>query len=194
MNKAYIVLIAAAVVVGVVGWMQWFDDEPAHSDDAAGTLKIPTFSAEAEAGQALFEENCMTCHGRHATGSDQGPPLVHRIYEPNHHADISFRLAVRNGVRAHHWPFGNMAPVEGVSDVAWRRRDQDHALRARASASQRHPVSRYPGRFRPETTLAGRESHRGRGGSQPAKPPPHPPATALPLASAAPGPLGLRHE
>ena len=116
MNRAYIVLIAAAVVVGVVGWMQWFDDEPAHSDDAAGTLKIPTFSAEAEAGQALFEENCMTCHGRHATGSDQGPPLVHRIYEPNHHADISFRLAVRNGVRAHHWPFGNMAPVEGVSD------------------------------------------------------------------------------
>ena len=58
----------------------------------------------------------MTCHGRHATGSDQGPPLVHRIYEPNHHADIAFRLAVRNGVRAHHWPFGNMAPVEGVSD------------------------------------------------------------------------------
>ena len=115
-KNAYIVAIAAAVIVGVVGWMQWFDDEPAHSGDAAGTLSIPTFSAEAEAGQVLFEENCMTCHGRHATGSDQGPPLVHRIYEPNHHADIAFRLAVRNGVRAHHWPFGNMAPVEGVSD------------------------------------------------------------------------------
>ena len=116
MNKAYIVLIAAAVVVGVVGWMQWFDDEPAHSGDAAATLTIPTFSTEATAGHALFEENCMTCHGRHATGSDQGPPLVHRIYEPNHHGDMSFRLAVRKGVRAHHWPFGNMPPVEGVSD------------------------------------------------------------------------------
>ena len=191
MNKAYIVLIAAAVVVGVVGWMQWFDDEPAHSDDAAGTLKIPTFSAEAEAGQALFEENCMTCHGRHATGSDQGPPLVHRIYEPNHHGDMSFRLAVRNGVRAHHWPFGNMAPVEGVSR---RRRDQDHALRARACRRPTASFETVPGPIPPRNDLAGRESHRGRGDSQPAKPPPLPPATALPLASAAPGPLGLRHE
>ena len=115
-NKLYIVALAAAAIVGVVGWMQWFDDDPAHSGDAATTLTIPTFSAEAGAGQALFEENCMACHGRHASGSDQGPPLVHKIYEPNHHADISFVLAVRNGVRAHHWKFGNMAPVEGVSD------------------------------------------------------------------------------
>ena len=115
-DKLYIVALAAAAIVGVVGWMQWFDDDPAHSGDAATTLAIPTFSAEAAAGQALFAENCLACHGRHASGSDQGPPLVHRIYEPNHHADISFILAVRNGVRAHHWKFGNMAPVEGVSD------------------------------------------------------------------------------
>lgn len=115
-DKLYIVALAAAAIAGVVGWMQWFDDDPAHSGDAATTLTVPAFSTEAEAGQALFEENCMACHGRHASGSDQGPPLVHRIYEPNHHADISFILAVRNGVRAHHWPFGNMAPVEGVSD------------------------------------------------------------------------------
>jgi hypothetical protein len=25
-------------------------------------------------------------------------------------------LAVKNGVRAHHWRFGDMPPVEGVSD------------------------------------------------------------------------------
>lgn len=108
--------LAAAAIVGVVAWTQWFGGEPAHSDGAAVTITIPTLSAEAQAGQALFEENCMACHGPHATGSDQGPPLVHLIYEPNHHADISFVLAVRNGVRAHHWPFGNMAPVDGISD------------------------------------------------------------------------------
>ena len=38
------------------------------------------------------------------------------IYEPNHHGDMSFRLAARQGVRAHHWDFGNMPPVEGVTD------------------------------------------------------------------------------
>ena len=44
------------------------------------------------------------------------PPLVHKIYEPNHHGDLSFQLAAKNGVRAHHWPFGNMPPIEGVSE------------------------------------------------------------------------------
>ena len=115
-DKLFLVALAAVAIVGAVGWMQWFEGEPAHSGDAAETITIPTFSAEAKAGRSLFEENCMTCHGKHATGSDQGPPLVHIIYEPNHHADISFIFAVRNGVRAHHWRFGNMAPVEGVSD------------------------------------------------------------------------------
>ena len=115
-DKAYIVVIAAAVVVGVVGWMQWFDDDHAEHNDGEATLTVPTLTAKAAAGAALFEENCMTCHGQNAAGTEQGPPLVHRIYEPNHHGDASFRLAVKNGVRAHHWPFGNMAPVDGVSD------------------------------------------------------------------------------
>ncbi len=43
------------------------------------------------------------------------PPLVHKIYEPGHHADGAFLLAVSRGVRAHHWPFGDMPPVDGVS-------------------------------------------------------------------------------
>ena len=117
-NKASVAgVVAAALIIGWIGWMQWSDDDPAPSDAADGALAIPAFSAEAMAGAALFAENCMSCHGRHASGSDQGPPLVHRIYEPNHHGDASFRLAVRNGVRAHHWPFGNMAPVDGVSDA-----------------------------------------------------------------------------
>ena len=48
------------------------------------------------------------------------PPLVHIIYEPGHHGDESFQRAVALGVRAHHWRFGNMAPVEGLTreDVA----------------------------------------------------------------------------
>ncbi len=43
------------------------------------------------------------------------PPLVHKFYEPNHHGDMAFVLAAKNGVRAHHWKFGDMPPVKGVT-------------------------------------------------------------------------------
>ena len=68
-----------------------------------------------ERGEAVFNEKCAKCHGRGATGTTAGPPLVHRIYHPNHHADLSFRWAVERGVRAHHWGFGDMPKVEGVA-------------------------------------------------------------------------------
>jgi mono/diheme cytochrome c family protein len=66
-------------------------------------------------GEALFNAKCSVCHGIKGAGTEMGPPLVHRIYHPNHHADFSFRRAVSLGVRAHHWPFGDMDKVEGVS-------------------------------------------------------------------------------
>lgn len=115
-DKLYIVFIVAAVIAGVIGWMQWFEDDPADSGHGDSALAIPALSAKAAIGAELFEQKCMTCHGRNAAGSDQGPPLVHRIYEPNHHGDIAFRLAAQQGVRAHHWDFGNMPPVEDVSE------------------------------------------------------------------------------
>lgn len=67
-------------------------------------------------GEELFNAKCAGCHGSKGAGTGNGPPLVHRIYHPNHHADFSFRRAVSMGVRAHHWQFGDMAKVEGVSD------------------------------------------------------------------------------
>lgn len=70
---------------------------------------------EIERGEAVFNEKCARCHGVNATGTAAGPPLVHRIYHPNHHADLSFRWAVERGVRAHHWGFGDMPKVEGVA-------------------------------------------------------------------------------
>lgn len=67
-------------------------------------------------GERLFSENCAVCHGQEAAGTAQsGPPLVHKIYEPSHHADGAFYLAVSKGVRAHHWPFGDMPPIKDVS-------------------------------------------------------------------------------
>lgn len=40
---------------------------------------------------------------------------MRRIYEPSHPADAAFQLAARNGVRAQHWPFGDMAPLPQVN-------------------------------------------------------------------------------
>ena len=65
-------------------------------------------SPSAGEGEQLFAANCAVCHGPGATGTDQGPPLVHEIYEPSHHPDDSFRSAVANGVQPHHWEFGPM--------------------------------------------------------------------------------------
>lgn len=78
------------------------------------------FVPDSARGAALFEANCVACHGTRARGTDQGPPLVHRIYEPGHHSDLAFFLAMRDGVRAHHWEFGDMPPIGGlkVEDMA----------------------------------------------------------------------------
>lgn len=67
-------------------------------------------------GQEAFERYCISCHGAEAQGTDQGPPLVHIVYEPSHHSDDAFRSAAREGVTPHHWDFGPMPPVAGISD------------------------------------------------------------------------------
>jgi len=67
-------------------------------------------------GEAAFHQYCAACHGKAAVGTDHGPSFINRIYEPNHHGDPSFFLAPRRGVRAHHWDFGDMPKIDGVSD------------------------------------------------------------------------------
>ncbi|WP_285672623.1 c-type cytochrome [Paralimibaculum aggregatum] len=79
---------------------------------------VPALSADARAGETAFGRACAACHGQHAAGVDgAGPPLVHVIYEPGHHADFAFLRAIRQGVRAHHWRFGDMPAIAGVSDA-----------------------------------------------------------------------------
>lgn len=72
------------------------------------------------AGKVLYERACAQCHGADLRGAKEGPPLLHRVYEPSHHADIAFQIAVKYGSRQHHWNFGDMKPVADVTpdDVA----------------------------------------------------------------------------
>jgi mono/diheme cytochrome c family protein len=71
-------------------------------------------------GKRIYEKHCASCHGQDLNGSDKGPPFLHPVYVPSHHGDTSFQAAVRHGSRAHHWKFGDMPPVKGLSadDVA----------------------------------------------------------------------------
>lgn len=80
-----------------------------------GTSSTPGADGDPVAGRVLFEANCARCHGIGAVGTDSGPPLVHEYYLPDHHADAAFLLAARNGVRPHHWNFGPMPVIEGLT-------------------------------------------------------------------------------
>jgi mono/diheme cytochrome c family protein len=79
---------------------------------AAEKIKIPFQMGQ---GQLLYDENCSSCHGIDLTGSDKGPPLLHAFYKPSHHGDKAFYRAALQGARQHHWEFGDMPPVVGMT-------------------------------------------------------------------------------
>ncbi len=109
MNRKIVFAAAAAAAAMAV-----FLFAPRHSNTPRGKSAVIVPRVTLVKGRTLFLQNCMQCHGRGAQGSDKGPPLVHRFYEPNHHGDIAFYLAVERGVRQHHWSFGDMKPLPKV--------------------------------------------------------------------------------
>ena len=132
MNKTVLAILAFFVLGGaVVYWniaqqpqqgMGHSMVPPDTSDLESGApmveVSLPAeLSDQAQMGKRAYEAKCAECHGKNAAGQNGvAPPLVHKIYEPNHHSDMAFVMAAKNGVRAHHWNFGNMPPVEGLTD------------------------------------------------------------------------------
>ncbi len=120
LKRAAILLVLAAAGVG--GYLYFGGEDGAGGGAAIASVTVPgSLSARAQAGRKIYEANCASCHGSNAAGQvGVAPPLVHIIYEPGHHGDESFQRAVARGVRAHHWRFGNMPPVDGLTrrDVA----------------------------------------------------------------------------
>ncbi|MBT8435208.1 MAG: c-type cytochrome [Gammaproteobacteria bacterium] len=94
------------------------DGAPGNRDSNPFHLPPIGYVADKTRGAELFRQNCSSCHGRAGSGSNTGPPLVHETYNPSHHADLAFHLAVKNGVRRHHWRFGDMPPQPQVSPEA----------------------------------------------------------------------------
>ena len=112
------------VILAVVAWIAFgavaallILSRSATEETPGVTVQVtPAALSEAgEAGEALFEATCMECHGPNAAGTNLGPPLIHDIYNPGHHSDQAFYLAAANGVRAHHWPYGDMPAQTQVS-------------------------------------------------------------------------------
>jgi mono/diheme cytochrome c family protein len=110
MRSRMLIIAAALLLVGCAG------AEGDATPDAGTGIPVQDPDLVA-AGEPLYQANCASCHGTDLRGTDQGPSHLSVVYEPGHHGDIAFVLAARNGVRAHHWTFGDMPAVEGLSDA-----------------------------------------------------------------------------
>jgi mono/diheme cytochrome c family protein len=115
-------LAVLAVVAGAI-WRLGSQDRargseaPPLTGETLAYVTVPNpFSEHEQIGVRAFDAKCDECHGENAAGRDGvAPPLVHKIYEPKHHGDQAFHLAVMNRVRAHHRPFGSMPTVDGLT-------------------------------------------------------------------------------
>lgn len=112
-------LAGLAILAGLALSYMLKKDEPAGiAGSAMVKVTVPKLSSSAQAGKEKFKASCQNCHGANAVGQvGVAPPLIHKIYEPGHHGDPSFYAAAKNGVRSHHWSFGDMPPVPGVTEA-----------------------------------------------------------------------------
>ena len=122
MLNEYLLIVSALVAV-LAYFVLYKKTETGPTEQNSPIVSVETpneFSELAQIGKVNYQNNCSDCHGENAVGQ-QGvaPPLVHKIYEPSHHGDESFQIAVAMGVRLHHWKFGNMPAIENLprSDV-----------------------------------------------------------------------------
>ncbi len=106
-------IITVSTIIGAILIFNWIKNEPPE----ARIIVPDKFSVAANPGRLAYADNCATCHGTVGQGSEKGPPLIHDIYNPGHHGDVSFYRAARFGVRAHHWRFGNMPPQPQVNET-----------------------------------------------------------------------------
>ncbi len=111
-----VVLVVVALVVACGS------DEPQSGPSASGDVVR---------GAEVYASSCASCHGADLRGTDKGPSHLSIVYEPSHHGDASFRSAIANGSPQHHWDFGDMDPVDGLSDddveavIAFVRTEQE---------------------------------------------------------------------
>jgi len=113
-NVAFYLLFGVLTVLFLVAFLRY---GISNNQEFSTEIVLPEFSVAALEGERIFSENCTSCHGTNADGTDRGPPLLHNIYNPGHHADGAFYRAVARGTVQHHWPFGDMPAQPHVSNA-----------------------------------------------------------------------------
>jgi len=123
MKKLRVPLIVGGIVAAVVLLVLAGGGDPNASslpvDPMTGLSEFnipvqdPALVAE---GEVLYQASCATCHASNLEGTAVGPSHLSVIYNPEHHSDEGFRRAVLGGVQAHHWGFGDMPAITGLTD------------------------------------------------------------------------------
>lgn len=109
-------VLAIATMLAFVGTITQLSPTMADTHHIYAEPVEPELSPALNLGKMNYDAYCASCHGKTAGGTDAGPTFISRIYHPGHHGDRAFMVAPRQGVRAHHWPFGDMKPVPGMTD------------------------------------------------------------------------------
>ncbi len=111
----YTVQLKAGVIAAILGMILIAGPstaKPLNPD----SIKTPKMNPSLNLGKMNYDALCASCHGKNAAGTEQGPTFLHKVYHPGHHGDGAFYIAPKKGARAHHWAFGNMPPVDGITD------------------------------------------------------------------------------
>ena len=105
MNKTVLAILAFFVLGGAVVYWNIAQQPqqvghsmvpPDTSDLESGApiveVSLPAeLSDQAQMGKRAYEAKCAECHGKNAAGQNGvAPPLVHKIYEPNHHSQMNW--------------------------------------------------------------------------------------------------------
>lgn len=105
-------LIVIMFMFGFFALLNWLD---LGGIERSTFLPDSNYKPSIPQGEGGYQSNCMKCHGKKLLGTTKGPSLLDDVYKPSHHADLSFYFAVKNGVRQHHWKFGDMPTIAGLT-------------------------------------------------------------------------------
>lgn len=110
-----ITINALPVLINITVMVLYLFSTAMASESVAEKSAAPKVPFQYALGMQHYGNMCAGCHGKWGEGSKQGPPLMHPFYKPSHHADAAFYRAALQGVKAHHWQFGDMPPIKGAT-------------------------------------------------------------------------------